>query len=424
MLKKSKVLITIALALLLCVTSAATAFATNLNEDGLLPGTEENPIQAAITKNLRLPTGTNVPSAEFTFVVEPKTVDGVPYSSAPLNMPPLGTNNEITISFSQDDAIRKAPVDGLINTDSIRKETTDIFADVTFPHAGVFVYEITEMPNTNPMIDALTNINEWLSYSGAKYTLTAYVKYKAPPNDTETYVYALATVVTTPEPGQPGGGKVDPTPGGDKERYLFSEMVFTNDYVKNNGPVDPETGSTLIVSKQVAGDFASKDQIFDFTISLTIPSIVPNPPAYYKAYLRDTDGAVIIPYIEVSTTAGAETSFSLKHGQSLVFVDTPVGVGYVATEAVAVNYIPSVSVITSGGMPNNIPGALNTALPTGPQLVGELANSAAFTNTRDSVTPTGLNLNNLPFILLIGLGLGTLTTYIAVKVRQRKHYGK
>ena len=66
----------------------------------------------------------------------------------------------------------------------------------------------------------------------------------------------------------------------------------------------------------------------------------------------------------------------------------------------------------------------NTALPTGSQLMGEGINSAAFTNTRTSVTPTGLDLNNLPFLLLIALGLGAIVSLTVVTVRKRNQHGK
>ena len=423
MLRKSKVCLLLALALLLCIGSLSTAFATNLNGDRALIGTEDNPVQAAITKNLRLPTGTNVPDASFRFQVTPIEVDEVPFNATPPNMPPLGVNNQFTISFSAADASLKAPVDGLINTDSIKKETGNIFAGVDFPHAGIFVYEIEEVPDTNILIDPPTNVNEWLSYSNAKYTLTVFVRYKAPPNETETYVYALVTVITTPGEGQTAGDKVDPTPGGYEDHYLHSQMAFINDYVKNNGPFDPEGEfSSLTISKQVAGDLASKEQLFTFTINLTIPSIVPNPPTYYRAF-RVEGGVAEGNYIQISATG--ETEFTLRHGQSLVFVDAPVGIGYSLVEAASLHYRPSVDLITAGVGPVTIsePNP-NTVLLTGSQLIGDGANSAAFTNTRDSITPTGLILSNLPFFLLIALGLGAIVTLTVVKVHRRNRYDR
>ena len=424
MLKKAKVLFTLVLVLLICVTSVSTAFATNLNDDKALIGTEQEPVQAAITKNFRLPEATTIPNVSFNFIVTPIEVDDTAFNPAAPNMPTLGTLSAtpgigtFTLSFSNADVELRESVNGLVNTMSIQKETPNIFADATFPHAGIYVYTITEEPNTNPTIDNAANVNEWLSYSPAVYTLTVYV---ADATDGQsTFVYALGTLVTTPNPGQPGGIKVDPTPGGYEEEYFFSQMVFINDYVKNNGPVDPNDASTLAISKTVTGDFASRDQLFDFSIILAIPSIVPDIPAFYRAYIVDVDGTVITPYIEVSTSAA--TTFSLKHGQRLAFIDTPVGTGYEVTETGAANYFPRLSVTTSGVTVDYQERGMGAEFPSGRQLVGELANSADFFNRRDTVTPTGLNLNNLPFIGLIVLGLGALLAFIVVKARKRARY--
>ena len=424
MFKKSKVLLALALVLLLCVTSVSTAFATNLNDDDALIGTEANPVQAAITKNFRLPEATTIPNLDFNFIVTPMTVDGTAFNPTTLNMPTLGALSAIpgvgtfTLSFSNADANLREPVDGLVNTMSVQKETDNIFANAIFPHAGIYVYTITEEPNTNPAIDDIANVNEWLSYSPAVYTLTVYVANTA--DGQSTFVYALGTLVTTPNPGQPGGIKVDPTPGGYEDEYDFSQMAFINDYVKNSGPVDPNDASTLAISKTVTGDFASRDQLFDFSIRLAIPSIVPDIPAFYRAYIVDVDGTVITPYIEVSTSAA--TTFSLKHGQRLAFIDTPVGTGYEVTETGAANYFPRLSVTTSGVTVDYPERGMGADFPSGSQLVGELANSADFFNRRDTVTPTGLNLNDLPFIGLIVLGLGTLVAFIVVKARKRARY--
>ena len=430
MLRKSKVILTFTLALLICATSIISVLATNLNNNEAIIGSEDKPVQAAITKNLRLPVGTTVPKVNFNFVITPKTVDGVEFNPTEPNMPRLGALSEtpgtgtFTLSFSDTDEDPRTPIDDLVNVDSIMKETGNIFANVDFPHAGEFVYEITEEANTNSAIDAESNKNEWLSYSKAKYTITLYV---ADTKDGKsTYIYGLGARLTTKDDGEAVGdsesGKVDPTPGGYEDKYLFSQMIFANDYVKTNGPVDPENPdpmaeSTLFVSKTVTGDFSNKFQLFDFKISLTLPSLIPNPPNYYRAYLVDSNGRVDDSYIAVSTTG--ETEFRLRDGQRLVFVDTPVGTGYMVEEIGSANYSPSLTVTTGGEKMDYAEREMGENFPSGPQFVGEPGNSAAFTNRRDTITPTGLNLNDLPFIGLIILGLGTLITFFVVKVCKR-----
>lgn len=433
MFRKSKAFLAIALVAVLCLVSSITALA-NLNADYALIGTEANPVQATITKNLRMPEGTITPEVEFEFTATGISVDSLTTQEALDSMPDL---NNLTASFTTADQ-NLLPVNNII---SIRKETGNIFQGVRFPHAGIFVYEIRETHNTNPD----KTPHEVLMYSNAVYTLTVYVA------NTEdgrgTFVYGLGTVVTvTDNEGQTQGSKIDPTPGGDGVYYFFSQMVFTNDFVRTNGAVDPEipdpvTESTLEITKEVSGDFASRDQYFNFNMTLNIPSLVRVVPPYYRAYVVE-NGAVIDPvnnaaseligsdaggdYIMVSTSI--ETAFHLKHGQRLVFVNTPVGTRYEVTEAATPNYIPSFIITVNNVAGSRVTGTRNTALSTTanaePRLVGELANRAAFTNTRDLVTPTGLNLNDLPFIGLIAFALGALIIFIVVKSRKRTQHNQ
>ena len=429
MLKKSKFFLVTLLALILCTAGIATAFATGLNGDGALMTTnEETPAQAAITKHFRLPVGTNVPNLTFHFTAEKVSVDGNTSAAGLATMPVLNTAN-LTIGYTATDVATDVSADHIV---SIVKETDDIFAGVVFPHAGIYVYEITEEADTNGITD-----QEWLSYSAAKYTITVYVANNAAGDG--TYIYALGTMITTPDNNeQAAGNKVDPTPGGDDTNYFYSQMIFTNDYAKVNGPVDPErpdplTDSTLHVGKRVGGDFASREQFFDYVMTITAPSILEDIPAYYRAYVVK-DGALVDPtnmadasligtdsggtYLKISTTG--TTEFRLRDGKELVFVDTPVGTVYTLEEMAATNYVPSYIITTSGEQGANVTGTISAGILTGEQFVGELENRADFLNTRDSVTPTGLNLNDLPFIVLIGLGVGALVVFVVVKASRNK----
>jgi len=411
------------------LAGVTTAFAQSPNDYGaIVAPDEDNPVQATITKNLRMPIGTTTPSVTFHFLATPISVDGRTDETDRNTMPDLNPA-ALTVSFTAADV---DPTDPPTNIMSIRKETGDLFYGVTFPHAGIFVYEIRELRPTNLGIDA--SQTEWLYYSEAVYTLTVYVKNHS---DGGTFVHAVGTRIITDDLGEPGNGKLDPTPGGNGEDYFFSQMAFRNDYVKIDNPEDPDPveDTTLFVSKTVAGDFGDRTQYFDFTMTLTVPEIVRDAPPHYRAYIVE-NGAVIDPsnntaagligtdaeglrYIRVSTSG--ETDFTLRHGQKLVFVDTPVGTRYTVNEDVAANYTPNVTV-TTDGVGVNIPGTINSPLSTGNQFAGEGLNSATFTNTRDSVTPTGLNLNNLPFVGLIALGIGGLVAFLVVKSRKRKYY--
>ena len=56
------------------------------------------------------------------------------------------------------------------------------------------------------------------------------------------------------------------------------------------------------------------------------------------------------------------------------------------------------------------------------KLVGENANSTAFTNTYDdaSVEPTGIFINNLPFVLMVVVAGSGLALYVVSKRRSHQ----
>ena len=424
MFKQCKVVIAAILALVLCLSGFTTALAAGpgLDSNGALLGSEASPAQAAISKVLKLPVGTNIPKTDFEFEVKAISVDDE--AATVSNMPQIA---KVIIPVTGEETAADAG-----NISTIVIESKDIFQNANFPHAGVYVYEITEVSDTFEGDAA----HETMTYSGAKYTVSVFVKDKAATSG--TYIYAIGSLVTVADvSGQTAGDKVDPTPGGDGEKYTSSQMIFTNTYVKTNGgdPNDPDplNYSTLAISKKVTGEFGSTSIYFDYTLELAAPSLVPTTPAApaYSAYVVE-NGAVVTtsangtiagtdskgqPYL--TFVSGEKTSFSLKHGQELVFINTPVGTSYVVNEAGTIAYTPSYIITYDGTAKAAVPGSMSAALSTGAQLVGEGANKAAYTNDRDTVTPTGLNLNDLPFIGMLLLAVGATAGYLAFKSRKK-----
>ncbi|MDR2686530.1 MAG: hypothetical protein LBB75_02165 [Oscillospiraceae bacterium] len=421
--RKFNALFALIFALALCLSSFTTAFAA-LDENGALLGTEAVPAQAAITKILQMPKGTDTPNANFVFEV--KAVSAADCAD-PAEAPAI---TDITISFDQNMAGETRGA-----TKSVPKESLDIFAGKNFPHAGVYAYEITEKQKTNTAIDANTK-HEDLKYSPAKYTLKVYVQNKA--DGSGTYIYAIGDVITNPDNEcQKAGDKVDPTPG-DNGNGDYSKMIFTNTYVKTNGPTDPDDpdptkdeDSILSVSKMVEGGFASKELYFNFNLTVTKPALVSGDQTY-RAYV--VEGNKVLKATEMAankvTAAGTDDkgqdyievsdalTFSLKHGQKLVFIDTPVGTSYEVTEINPTDYKPHYTITTNGTPAAEVAGSLSASLATGTQWAGEATNKAAYRNERDDITPTGLNLNDLPFIGMIALAFGAVAAVAVAKARK------
>jgi len=199
----------------------------------------------------------------------------------------------------------------------------------------------------------------------------------------------------------------------------------------------------LRISKTVTGDLGDLTKPFDFTLTVTQPAGVTG--SSYKAYVvvaADEPVEEGHEFDVVTTSANCPattfvanagkgycllpssttpyTGIKLSHGQSLVFTDLHNGATYTAVESADANYKAEVSIIAND-LPYTIsnPNA-NTALSTNQRTIGEGENTADFTNDRVQTTPTGLRLNDLPFVGLIVLGLAALVL-VAVTRRGKSH---
>ncbi len=416
--------LSLALAIVLCLGTALPALAAG---DPVI-GSESNPAKVGITKLLTMPDGTTIPTATFTFNVSKVSKNDETDSTALAAMPSIGVSdgtgsNSVTYTAMDPNSVNNG-------VKSVYKETPDILSNITWPSAGVYVYEISEQNGSY-----LTTAEETMTYSPAKYNLSVYVKEKS--SGSGYYVYAVSAAITTPDNGaQNVGDKVDPTPGtGGK----LSDLIFTNSYLKTSGGGDPTdlANQRVSISKLVVGDYAEKDRYFTYDLTVTQPTAVTGNAATYKAYVLNSSNAIVTSASHTSTaiqtdsygdyftvTSGTQTSVMLKHGEKLVFTDVHIGATYVANEQGAVGYTPSAIVTVNGGTPENLSGSLGSSLSTNSRTIGDQgANTAAFTNTyRSDVTPTGIIIDNLPFILLLTVAVGALVLFVVVKARKRRGY--
>ena len=436
MLKNIKILLVLTMAFVLCFASIPTALATPGKNDAFETD------QAAITKLLEVPYGTAIPnnmSFKFEVIAEGTNGNDSPEAKAKAAAAVIGDNGVVTVTFSGSQALR-GTVAGI---DTYYLESAGIFDVAKYPHAGIYAYTIKEIADTYTIADPL---HEALTYSQAKYDVKVYVK-EDPDNPPSLKIAFIGVLRIIDDGGDEVADqeKLDPTPGGDPNiEGDYSEMTFTNKYIKTNGPGNPEIpdpedpdNSTLNVSKTVKGLFGSTTMYFDFTLTLNVPDLIEEYlEDYYIAYVVE-NGAVADPTNNANssllgTTAndvkyikfvsGETISFKLKDSQKLMFVNTPVGTKYTVSEAAVAGYIPNTSVIYNGGTAVNSNNTdANIPYSVSDKYVGEAVNSAAFTNDSGTATPTGLNLNDLPFIGLIALALVSLVVFIAVKSRKKRN---
>lgn len=325
---------------------------TSVFAEEAIPTVDKNG-QVSITKDFVMAEGIDTPASTFKFTAT-STTEGAPEATIE------------NITFSETD--EETPVDGI---KTVSKNSNISFG--TFPHAGEYVYTVTETKESTNGVE----------YSEDTYTLRVYVKN----GDSGLEIRNM-----TAEKGTSDG----------TEGNKVSEMKFTNTYRKN---------ASLEITKVTTGELADKTKDFEFTITI-IPSKTEKNQTSYTGKIGDE---------EVTVMANQENTFQLHNGETLKFDSLPAGTRYVVTEKEANDgYTPSVTVIENGTntvtkTANSETEGISSANEQETNLVGEKDNKVTFTNTYKSIPLTGIFMNNLPFVIVIGIAVLALGTLAVLK---------
>ena len=361
------------------------------NDVATAKATGETSAKVSINKVLNIAEGITTPEATFTFTFTPKTgtsSNGAPYETIDYS------NGQITdknVSYSGTDVLATGQT-------SIKKETGDIFREVNYTHAGEYVYTVAEKQNVGwKVIQKNGSPIDFMTYDNRNYEMHVIVKNKTTGG---TYISSVYFKQVTPSVN----GKVKPSESGTTYKY----DLFTNIYRKNAGKitdpnepnpnkpnvskVDPNAKS-LVIKKVVSGATADKSKDFTFKLTFTKAS-------------TETSQSITGKIGETSKTFvyGQETTITLRHDQSLVFDTIPAGTRYKLVETGSQGYTASAAYKENGASKNQA-GTVSTNFTQDSILIGEKPNDNTITNSLPDVTPTGLLIDNLPFILMIGLGL-------------------
>lgn len=361
------------------------------NDVATAKATGETSAKVSINKVLNIAEGITTPEATFTFTFTPKTgtsSNGAPYETISDSNGKIAAKNVV---YSKSDLLQP-------NQTSIKKDTGNIFESVTYTHAGEYVYTVAETQNVgwaqilknSVPIDSMT-------YDNRSYEMHVIVKNKQSSGVYISSVYfKLVSTSST--------AKVKPSEKGE----LYKYDLFVNTYRKNAGKITnpneptpnkpkPENfnpgAKSLVIKKLVEGDSADKTKDFTFKLTFTKAS-------------TDDQGTFVGQVGSTSYTFenGKEKTITLHHDQSLVFDNLPAGTRYKLVESGSQGYKATAS-YNENGVIRNQTGTASADFTQTSILVGEKPNDNTITNSLPDVTPTGLLIDNLPFILMIGLGL-------------------
>ena len=417
------------LTMLLISSMAMPAFA---NEDNFAKGDPDTGKSAVakITKVLDMPIGTTTPTATFTFKFKPETVEGKPYNSTNKNMPLI---EDIDIVIDSTAALDTTSPSGV---KTVYKESADILSSLigSWPHAGSFKYTVTEIDGTYAI--APDNKKEWMTYSLSEFEVEFIVD-NSP--DGGLYVLYIVATHTKDDKGEEitGGEKVNPNPGGG-DNDIYSQFKFVNTYSKTTGGGEENPkDSVLDISNTVKGTGVNLlGTYFNFSVTVNKPDVGYVAP-YYMVYVieKDTivsdlkDNVLDPNLVDIDTdkngiqyfkfVPGTSADVLLRHDQKLGFADVTIGASFKVTLAATQGFYASYKMSLNGGPEtedaNRTDNTPLTAPKTGFAYIGESKNRVDYLNDREFTAPTGVNINDLPYYVLIAIAAIALIAFVAIK---------
>ena len=174
-------------------------------------------------------------------------------------------------------------------------------------------------------------------------------------------------------------------------------MPFTNKY---------ETGD-LKVEKEVTGLMGDKEKDFEFTINI---AKVNDINAYNLVKTTASGGSEII-----EVPAGADYTFTLKHGETVELSSIPKNTNYTITEMGYDDYTTSY-IYQVNNEPENPVKVESLTLTEG---MKQGNNYVKFINNKGFTPPTGLELDTLIFGGIIVLGIVGLGSFFLIGRRRK-----
>lgn len=168
---------------------------------------------------------------------------------------------------------------------------------------------------------------------------------------------------------------------------VHTEAVGGN---KSDTFVNTYSAGTLKVSKTVTGNLGDKDKYFEFKVTLTGETGKTYGETYTVTGGSNTANPAIIKI-------GEETTFLLKHDETITIANLPYGVTYTVTETAADGYTTTKTGDT---------GSINAAEKT-----------AAFTNNKGGTIDMGVMLDSMPYVLVLAVVGAAVIALIAKKRR-------
>ena len=398
---------------------------------------DQTDAEAYITKEFDMPVETKIPDTTFTFDMSAVTKDGVNYAK---------TISQKSITFKDSDTKRIIDVNGAGNDHKIYRylKSTPLLNDDEVNNLktdGPGIYKFTiketqgvEKPTTSEDTTKKLLTTTTMTYSDAEYKADVYVK----KGNTGNYISSIKVSKEKDDQGKAvtdeNAKKVNPSqpddniPGSGGLRFVNTYLKEIQDTSTENpdpvtpkadNPTDPNEARDKIfsVGKIITGDLADQNQKFAFTVKVTAPALANATAKQYSAKIvkatGEQDGETL------TFTDGVAQTVSLNHGEKLVFTDLYVGTAFEAQETDPDTFYTSTTYARlNGGVPaQGVPAQKSKERELVTGNVSEGTDTVVVVNTRNSNSPTGIFVNNLPYILIV---LGVLAGFVGYIAAKRK----
>lgn len=297
--------------------------------------------------------GTSNPEETFTFSF---TADHVTDSNKNLtvaNMPPIADS---TITFSA----------GTATTDGLVQNVDVALANVKWPGVGIYYYKVNEVAGSTAGV----------IYDSTEAWLKVTVAYD---DDASEYYLAFVTLNLT-ETNEDGTTK-NKTGG------------FTNEY---------QAGS-LSISKTVSGAMGDKNAYFDVKVKLTGEAGKTYAPSYTVSGGTNTENPSTI-------AIGTETTFKLKHGDTITIANLPYGVTYTVEEE---DYTSE----ANGGYDK----ATYVFSDDTNKKIDSAEGTVSITNNKGANIDTGIALDSAPYFLMLAVACVGMFLLLSKKRAAREY---
>ena len=372
MIKRIKKLTALVLAAALAVLPANAAMA-----DVVTAGDSG---KVTVSNVLHIAEGTTVPTIEYTY-----TTTSVTVSQAEKTVTVPSDTASQSISYSSSDTIEN----DMVSKNFVLDLST---SNISYPSAGVYEFKVVETCDSSAVVasdDEKVNLDQMLD--DKEYLISVYVKN----SDDGLVIYGVTAQSYDSDTGELG----------EKVESLKFEETFIRVL---------STLTSLSINKTIAGEYADMTKEFSYTVSFVNPSTVSEQTIAMTVHKADgsekATGSVDLTDSEIG-----ELTFTLGHGEYVLFTDVTAGTSYTVEETAADGYTASYTKVAGGTESDKVTGTkVDTTVISD---AGE--NSVSYVNTYKDITVTGVIVNNAPFVAMIAFAALALIGLTVLAIRRR-----